>query len=168
MLTPSQYATLKASILSDPSLADEVAAADDMAIAAAYNTLASPDYWAWRSHVPQAEIVGTPSADNTNWSWPAFIARSQGERDGWREMFADTGSINPSLTNVRQGLADIFSGTANSAPAQRAHLLAIGRRKVTRFEKLFATGGDGSTGVPSTMPVESPLSYADVSLALRG
>lgn len=168
MLTPSQYASLKTSILSDPSLAAAVAAADDMAIAAAYNAPASPDYWAWRTKISQAEIVGSASVDGTIWSWPAFVARSQGERDGWREMFSGDGSINPSLVNVRQGLADIFSGNTSSAPAQRAHLLAIARRKVTRFERLFASGGDGSTANPATMAVEGQLSYADVSLALRG
>lgn len=165
-MNPTQYAALKASILADPSLADAVAAADDLAIAAAYNAPASPDYWAWRTSVSHSEVVGITTGDGTTWSWPAFIARSQGERDGWRQMFSG-GPIDPSQANVRQGIADIFSGSANNAPQQRAHLLTVARRKASRFEKLFATG-DGSTTAPGTLAVEGPLSYSDVSIALRG
>lgn len=162
----SQYQVLKTAILSDPTLADAVAAADDEAIADAMNSTASPDYWVWRTRLTRHDMESSTSVDNTVWSFTAFIARSQGERDCWREMLAD-GWVNPSLVNVRQGVADIFSGAANSAPQQRAHLLAVSRRKASRLEKLFATGGDGTTNNISTMTVEGPLSYAEVSIALR-
>lgn len=163
-MTPSQYATLKASILADPSLADAVEAADDQEIADAYNAPASPDFWVWKTKLTRPDIESAASQDGTTWSYTAFIGRSQGERDCWREMMAE-GSINPSLPNVRQGVADIFSGTAGAA--QRTHLLAVSRRKASLFEKLLASGGDGSTSSPATMSVEGPLTYADVSKALR-
>ncbi len=163
MLTTAQLTILKADILADPGLASQPQNSDGaFAIAAAYNLLAVPDYWVWRTSIPQSEIVGVMSIDGTVWSWSAYISRSQGERDGWREMFADTGAINPSLANVRQGLADIFSGP--SGVAQRAHLVAIGRRLATRAEKLFATG-TGTTATPATMSVEGTLSYQDVLAA---
>jgi hypothetical protein len=76
--------------------------------------------------------------------------------------------------NVRQAFADIFSGSANSAPAQRTHLLTICRRKASRLEKLFATtsaapptpsGNLGTTTNVATMVVEGPVSAADVFAA---
>lgn len=164
-LTTAQLQALKADIAADGTLG-QIAHTPDNAftIAAAYNAAASPDYWVWRTSVSQLEIVTTTTADGTAWSWPAFIARSQGERDGWREMFADGGSVDASLANVRQWFADIFSGSANSAPTQRTHLLAVGRRKATRAEKLFATG-TGSTGSPGTMGFEGTITDADVTAA---
>ena len=162
-LTLAQSQTLKADILADPILAGQPQTSDGaFAIAAAYNLLAIPDFWVWRTAVPQHEIVGATSPDGTTWSWTAYIARSQGERDGWREMFADTGGINASRPNIRQGLADIFSGP--SGAAQRTHLLAIGRRAATRAEKLFATGL-GTSASPATMTVEGELTYQDVLTA---
>ena len=76
-------------------------------------------------------------------------------------MFNTSLSINPSLLNVRQGIADIFSGNANNAPAQRAHLLAMARRKATRFEKLFATG-TGTTASPGTANADATCNYQDI------
>lgn len=160
MLTSAQLILLKADIAADAAF-DAVPHNSDgaWAVKEVYNLPAVPNWWVWRSFVPQSEIVGSPSPDSTTWSWTAYIGRSQGERDGWREMFADTGGINPSLLNVRQGLADIFSGA--SGAAQRTHLLAIARRKSTRAEKLFSAG-TGSTASPAAMAFEGALSYQDV------
>lgn len=163
MLTLLQYQTLKADILADPILAAHPQTSDGaFAITVAYNLPATPDFWVWRTTVPQHEIVGATSPDGTVWSWTAYISRSQGERDGWREMFADTGGVNASRPNIRQGLADIFSGP--SGAAQRTHLLAIGRRTATRAEKLFAVGL-GTPASPATMAVEGALTYQDVLTA---
>ena len=160
ILTTAQLQTIKADILASGDLNAFPNTSDgNFAIAALYNLNASPDFWVWRTRVGQLEIVTATSVDNTNWSWPDFIARSQGERDGWREMFADGGTVNASLTNVRQGFADIFSGP--SGANQRTHLLAVGRRKASRIEKLLATG-TGSTATPATMGSEGPMSGNDV------
>lgn len=162
-LTNAQLTTLKASILADPVLTALPNTSDGaFEIAEVYALVAAPDFWVWRTSVPQAEIVGAPSPDATTWSWTTYIGRSQGERDGWREMFTDTGSINFALSNVRQGFVDIFSGAGGAA--QRTHLLAIGRRKANRAEKLFATG-IGSTISPATMVVEGSLTYQDILTA---
>lgn len=162
-LTNAQLSTLKADILADPALNAFPQTADGaFAIAALYSLNASPDFWVWRTSIPQFEIVSFLSPDATSWSWTTYIGRSQGERDGWREMFADTGTINFSLPNVRQGLQDIFSGTAGAA--QRTHLLAIGRRKARDVEKLFATG-PGTTAAPATMSFEGTLTYLEVQNA---
>lgn len=187
-LTSAQKTTLKTDIAANtntviyagvPTAINVVPNNDDgnFAIAAWYNLTASPDYWIWRAGVSQLEIVSvkTPAPDNTVWSWPAFIARSQGERDGWREMFADTGYIDFYRDNIRQGLADIFSGTTNNAPAQRAHLLRIGREQASWADKLFAVAvtvnGNGNTITDPRGGTTNPdapgffgvLSYSDVS-----
>lgn len=159
-LSQSQLASLKADIIADAVL-NAIPNTPDGAfqIAAAYNLTASPDFWVWRTFIAQHELVSVTSPDGTTWSWTIYIARSQGERDGWREMFADTGGINAALPNVRQGLNDIFSG--GTGAAQRTHLLAMGRRKSTRAEKLFATG-TGSTASPATMTFEGNLTFQDI------
>jgi hypothetical protein len=164
-LTTSQKTTLKAFIAADPTLSaipNTPDGAFDIADRLAAN--ASPDFWVYKTSLGEHEITGTSSTDGTTWSWPAYIARTEGERSGWIRMFNTSLTINPSLPNVRQGLADIFSGTQNSAPAQRAHLTAMARRKASIVEKLFATG-TGSTASPATMGFEGRLSYVDVQEA---
>ena len=167
-LTTTQQATLKAALLADSELAAFPPNADgSFALAALLNTAASPDYWVWRSKITQSEIVSTTSGDATTFSWTTYIGRSAGERDAWRQMFANSGdAVNPSNANVRAAFADIFSGV--SGAGQRAHLVAVGRRKATRGEKIFASatpggsGESGSTGNPASMGFEGALAWQDV------
>jgi len=167
MLTPAQLVILRADIAADPVLAAFPNNADgNFAIAAAYNLPAEPAFTVWRTSVPESDFTDLTSAEATTWSWTAYIARSQGERDGWARMFAATGSVNTARANVRQAFLDIFSGAQNNAPAQRAHCAAIAKRAATRAEKLFATG-TGSLASPATMSVEGTLSYQDIEDARR-
>lgn len=164
-LTTAQLTTLKADILADPAFALIPNDPDGaFQIAVVYNTIVAPDFWIWRTSVGQLEIVTATSQDATDWSWPIYIARSAAERDCWREMFADGGSVNAALPNVRQGFQDIFSGAGGAA--QRTHLLAVTRRKATRVEKLFAVG-TGTTISPATSEFLDgfTLSYTDVQTA---
>ena len=167
MLTTAQYLTLKTDILSPANaaaLGGFITAIDDQSIADFYTQLTVPDFWVWKSDVTQSAYVGEASVDGTSWSWTIFIGRSQGERDGWREMFADTKSVNPSKLNIRQGVADIFSGAGGLA--QRTHLLAMSRRPARRVETLFAVG-TGSAASPATMGYEGTINNVDVARALR-
>lgn len=174
-LTPTQLTTLAADVAADGTLGTQPVTVDGaIVIAAAYNAAASPDYWVWQTLISENTITREASVDGTVWSWPAYIARTLNEMAGWGRMFNGTYACNPSLVNVRQGFADIFSGNTNSAPAQRTHLLTICRRKATRFEKLFATtsasppttsGNLGSTTNVATMTAEGPLQVNDVYAA---
>lgn len=110
------------------------------------------------------DITSKQSADATTFDWTAFIARAQGERDGWRELFSVTGTVDASRTQVRQAFADIFSG--GTGAAQRAHLLAIARRLATVVERVLASG-TGSTASPATMSFEGAIGYQDVMAARR-
>jgi hypothetical protein len=171
VLSALQYDLLAADIrdpLNDGVLGLWIANNDDQLIAEWYNVIV-PGVWAWRTSLSKAEIVGQVSPAGTSWDWMAYIARSAAERDGWREMFqvgrfGSTEVVNPSLANIRQGMGDVFSGP--SGAAQRAHLLAMGRREMTRVEQLFAVGL-GTAVSPSTMASEGPLTYLEVARALR-
>lgn len=166
-LTSSQLATLKADIEADATLNAKPKTADaSYEIAAVYNAAAAPDFWVWRTSVTKEELTNSVSVDGTtfNWTGAGFIARSQGERDAWRELFSRGGAVDPSKANVRQAFADIFSGTTAPAPANRTHLQTVARRKATRAEKLFATG-TGSTASPATMSFEGRITPDDVQAA---
>jgi hypothetical protein len=155
MLTTQQLATLKADILADPALAEQPMNDDGhFAIAAAYNLAASPAWRVWKSSITTSDCK-----DVVNWT--EYIGRSAGERAAF-EFLLSNGIINPSRANVRQGIADMFSGTQGQIT--RLALLALGKRDATRAEKLFSTG-TGSDGTPATMTFEGNLSYSEVSAA---
>lgn len=164
MLTTEQKLTLKTFVEADPTLSlipQTLDGAFELAIRLQDD--ASPDFWVWKTSLHEHEITGDTSPDGTVWSWTAYIARSVGERDGWVRMFNTSLTINPSLPNVRQGIADVFSG--GTGAAQRAHLLAMGRRKANKLEGLFAAG-TGTTDTPGTMTIEGSLGYYEIHDAM--
>jgi hypothetical protein len=131
-----------------------------------YNSIASPTYFVYRTSVVEQEYtrqsgIDTDGTTTTNWSWTTYIGRSQGERDAWPRLFMGGQGCSPSLPNVRQAFADIFSGAGGAN--QRTHLSALSRRAATRAEKLLAvasTGGSGARGAatnPDTMTVEGEI-----------
>ena len=162
-LTNAQLILLKAEILADPVLSAQPMTPDGaFAIAAAMNLEAVPSYYAWRTAISESEVTSQTSGEGTTWSWSSYISRSVGEQNGWGRMFSVTGSVNASNPNIRQGMADIFSGGPGAA--QRTHLLAVSKRKASRIEKLLATG-NGALATPSTMTFEGALAYQEVESA---
>ena len=168
-LTLAQQQALKAFILADPVLSTKTSGpgTDYAFISAALNAFAVPDFWCWRTIVTKHDLVNSTSQDGTtfNWTGAGFITRSQGERDAFRELFNSTDSVNPSLENVRQAFADIFSGPTAPAPANRAHLLVMARRKATLAEKQLATG-TGTTASPALFGSEGSIGIAEVGVIL--
>lgn len=165
-LTSEQQAAVKADILADQILNAFPNNSDGaFEIAKLYNQPAAVDFWVWRTHVDRNEFTNSTSVDGTTFTWVGngFITRSAGEQTAWSELFNSTHSVNPSLPNVRQAFADIFSGSGNAA-ANRTHMLAVARRKTTRLEKLLATG-TGSTASPGLLTFEGSVSYSDIELA---
>lgn len=162
-LTTAQLQTLKADILADPVLNAFPNNSDGaFEIAKAYNLEATPVFWVWRTQLSKREVTSNVSPDGTTFSFPALISRSAGEQFGWGQVWNSTLECDPSLPNVRQAFADIFSG--GTGAAQRAHLLAMARRPASRIEKLFATG-TGTTGSPATMTFVGPIPYSDIEQA---
>jgi hypothetical protein len=162
MLTSAQRTALKTDILANPDATAIYQNGDLQALAALYNAAAVPAFWTWRTSVTKSEFVNSVGPDGTTFSWTGtgFIGRSVGEQAAWQELFA-SGAVNPSLPNVRQAFADIFSGATAPAPANRTHLLAMARRLATRAERLFATG-TGTTASPGTLAFEGAVTVTDL------
>lgn len=161
-MSPAQLQALKASIAAqaDPTFLALKAADDEQGMANFYNQPST--FVVWRTSITEAEIVRTTLGDGTAWSWTAYIARSVGEQNAWGRLC--TAPFNPSLTNVRQAVADIFSGATNGAPAQRTFLTKIAQRFATLCESLFATG-TGTTATPGFLAFEGNISSADIAAA---
>ena len=107
-----------------------------------------------------ADDLTISGAQTGFWEWDTYKTQSVTEQGTWREMFMfDT--MDMSKANNRTGVTKIFQGTA-AALAQQAHVLAIGRRKVSRFEKVFATG-TGSTAAPGIMGLEGPITAVSMT-----
>lgn len=162
-MTPAQLQTLKTYILADPTLGPLTSGpgTDYGAIAAAMSADASPDFWIYRSALSRHEILTGTGPDGTTFAWAggAYITRSQGERDAFREMFNSTGAINPALPSIQAAFADIFSGAGGVG--NRTHITGMARRKATLVEKVLSTG-NGAVATPATATYEGGLSISDV------
>lgn len=164
-LTPEQLPTLKAAILAetDPVFVEYRQQGATGAMGEWFNAEASPAYWVWRTALSKRSVTSELSPDGTSFSWTSLISRSAGEQFVWAQVWNSTLECNPSLLNVRQAFADIFSG--GTGAATRAHLLAMSRRTATRGQKLFASGS-GTTGAPSLMSVEGDITNTDIVNAI--
>lgn len=164
-LTSAQLTTLKTDIATNfPGTANTPDG--DFSLATSYNTVASPDFWVWRTSVSRDEAVGSTSVDGTVFSFvgTGYITRAQGERDAFVALFSSAGTVNASQPQVRQAFADIFSGSTAPAPANRTHLLTVARRKASRIEKLYGVG-TGSTASPATMATEGSVTPQEIRAA---
>jgi hypothetical protein len=175
-LTEAQYSVLAADIPKHPTLVG----ADDQTVATFYNQTAAPDFWVWRAAVTRSEVLYGTSPDGSTFTFQGngFIGRTQGEFEAWENLYSKgpdpfvpgrpMDSMLPYLPKVRDAINDIFSGTGNAA-ANRAHMMAMARRKATMAEKLFAgTPGAGTTADPATLTFVGTLSHRDVAHAVRG
>lgn len=159
MLTTQQLQAIKTYIDSVPELAAQPLNSDGaFAIAAELNKVASPAFIVWRTSVMQDEIT------QNGFTWTLVDGLSVGTARIWEWLFDNsTRSINPSKVNVRQGIADVWSGTAGKLAVQAA-VLGHCKRSATVVEKLLATGA-GSDATPATMSFEGSISYQEVEQA---
>lgn len=159
-LTLSQKQALKADIIaaSDSQCVALEAAPTNadlaFAVAALYNLNASPDFWVFRTNVPLGEVGKTFNATELAGLTSLNTQRLQ-NLAAWLVV-----GVNPSLAAIRQFFDDVFSGAGGANT--RTALAVIWRRRATRVEKLFATGGDGSSGNPATMAAEGSLNFQNV------
>jgi hypothetical protein len=167
-MTPTQLTALKAAILADPALVPLTSGptTDYNGLIALMALDFSPDWWVYKTTLTRHEVLVGVGPDATTFTWGGstggYINRSQGERDAFREMFNDTGTVNPSLTNIQAAFADIFSGAGAGAVANRAHISGMSRRKANRMERVFSTG-NGSTASPGMLVVEGSLTLSEVA-----
>lgn len=152
--TQEQKDIIKADILANPDLSALPETGDGSdAIANLYNLPASPDYIVWRTNVPVEEIM------SNGFVWTAVDSLTVGKARIW-DWMTRVGFVNPSKSNVRQGIADCFG----AASAMVAGILPHCKRKATRLEKLLATGA-GTDASPSIMSFEGTVSYWDIERA---
>ena len=117
----------------------------------------------WKTYLEESVIVSETSAENTTWDWTAYINTNVAEKMAWERIFNGTFSIDPSLENIRLGIADIFSGPQGAD--QRQHLLAVAKRPASKVEELFTTG-TGTTATPEQLVFEGDVSWREVRKAL--
>lgn len=166
-MTPQQLTTLKAAILAETDV-EFVGYRDNGQtglMAGWFNAAATPAYYVKRTSLSRHEILTGTSDDLTTFAWAAgaYITRSQGERDAFREMFNSTGSVNPALPSIQAAFSDIFSGVGGAG--NRAHITAMSRRQAKRGEQLFAVGS-GTKASPSVLGFEGDLTDSDISASL--
>jgi hypothetical protein len=164
-LTPEQLTLLKNDIAAHPVWGALPHTGDNSyVIAAAYNQLATPDFWVYRTALTEQEIYEATSSEGTTWSWATYMAQTVTERDAWVLMFRP-GQINPSLPQARNGITQIFSGNTAPQLAQKTHLSALFRERASEAEKLFHTSGQGTTASPAVMGFQGQLTMSDVDQA---
>ncbi len=155
MLTSAQLLLVKNDIAANQDLSSKANNADgNDAIASAYNLLASPDFWVFRTAVKVDEIGDAIDATE-------LVGLTTGKLTQLQTLLL-FGSIDASKLNRRTAFDQIFS--ASSGTLTRPALAVIWRRKATRLEKVLATG-TGSTGSPATMGLEGSVSYLGIELA---
>ena len=71
--------------------------------------------------------------------------------------------MDPSIAGVRAGITEAWKGTAGKV-AVRDFVLGRCKRKVTRFERLYATG-TGTEAAPGLLVIEGELDAPTVALA---
>lgn len=149
-------AALKAHILASPDLAPLVTSGDYQAIANILNLTATPDFYCWRPSMPTREIGQVIS-------YVALAAMTTANLDRVRTFDTlNPESFDPSRADIRQYMADTFSGAlGGQGQATRDALEAAYRDKATRAEKIVATG-TGSFASPATFGWEGALSAFDI------
>lgn len=164
-LSPAQLTTLKAAIVANPTW-NSIPNNDDGndTLAAILNGTAVPDFIVNKSVLSRHDILTGTSLAGTTFTWTggAYITRSQGEREAFREIFNSTGSVDPRLPSIVAAFADIFSGAGGLT--NRTHIAEMAKRKATFAEKILATG-TGTIVSPAAMSFEGKLTATDVASA---
>jgi len=177
-LTPAQLATLKADIVANSGLPTSGTNRNDQAIADLYNLPASPDYYVWKSKVSRDDMIyGTGDGGTVfDTSGTGFVTRTVQELMLFESLFNKvTGLTNPMNAQIRASFGVAMSGGTAPAPANRTHMQAVARRKVSRVERLFVdtttqtcTGGTAaSPNGPCLMTFEGPISQSQIAAALN-
>ena len=153
-LSLSQMTTLKATCAAAQACVSLAAAADDMGLAAWFNT-ADEAYIVWRTAVPIDDIM------RNGMDWARVDNLSTGKARIW-DWMGRLGTLDCSKPNVRAGIDATWVGTAADL-AVRATVYTHCKRAATRAEKALATGA-GTDASPSAMTYQGQVSPQDASL----
>jgi hypothetical protein len=153
MLTLQQKQALKTYILNDGTLAAHAAAFEYSSISTELNTQSS--YVVWKSSILEEDL-------HSAYVWTEMDNLTTAKYNQL-SLLLRPGVINTSLTAVRQGLNDIFSGAQLSNT--KTAVLAMIKRNATIAEQLFALG-TGTTGSPGSLVWEGLIAPQEISSIL--
>jgi hypothetical protein len=152
MLTQEQRTTLINYITSDPIFSGIPQSADGAyQVRDLLSVENNPAFWVWKTRVTQDEIM------QNGFDWVQADNLTIGQSRIWEWLFDnDQTAINPSKTNVRDGISECWKGNAGKI-AVRDVVFGHCKRKANRLERLLATG-TGTEAIPATMTIEGTLS----------
>lgn len=150
-LSSAQMAALKTTCNADTTCAALATAAEDVSLAAWFNTIDPSACIVWRSDVTVAEA-------NTVLVWAEIDSLTVGKARIW-DWMRGLVTLDARNANIRQGLSDAFSNATNT----RTALIALAKRSATRAEKALSSGAC-TTANPSIMTFVGSISYATASL----
>ncbi len=161
MLTPVQKTTLKTFINNTPVLSGIPNSPDgNFEIAVNLNQSAIPSFWVWKTNVPTEELM----SNGFDWQRVDNLSVGKARIFEWMNML---GSVNPSKTNVRDGINACFAAVGDAATRQS--VFNQSQRPATVVEKIFASGAGVTTsdaGVgPATLIFVGPINHQDVEEA---
>ena len=156
-LTQAQKNAIRTDALSQSSISSCISTGNDGCVVDYYNSPSTKVVW--KTSVEQSVIYNDPGFD-----WTLIDGLTVGKRDEWRMLFWN-GSFDPSKTNQRAAIVDVWSGTSAKNAVQAA-ILAVSKRFATNLEALFATG-TGTTATPALLVIEGQLPNSDIGNILR-
>ncbi len=157
MLTTEQLATLKAAILAETNAGFVEARTNGQTslMAAFYNTEAAPAFYIWRKNYTPDLISDAIDAGITQLD--GLTASKRDSLLWWANRQHDA-----SLAATQAAINDLC-GSQNTL---KNAVLAGGKRKVTRGEKLYSTG-TGSLAAPGATGFEGTFTESDIGAALE-
>ena len=131
--TAQQLVTLGADSQAAPVLAAFSNTPDgNTFIVFAYQQVAVPDFWVWKTDLRKVDITQGTGPEGTIFTWVGngFITRSVQELITWQELFSRDDQVDASKPQNRSAFQDIFSGAGNAA-LNRTHCQAVARRRAS-------------------------------------
>ncbi len=155
--TDAEKTQLRTAAQAEPSIATCISQGNDVCVADWFNTPST--FVAWRTVLNERDIYADPGFNFT-----LYDGLTQGKRDEWVLLLKEN-SCDPSKSNIRNGIIDVWSGTAAKVLVQDA-IFAIAKRFASNAEKILATG-TGTTATPGVMTWEGTININDVSAIMR-
>jgi hypothetical protein len=157
-LTSSEKTILQAAALAEPTIQTCINDGNDICVANWFNSTST--FIVWKTRQNESEIYS-----QTGFDFTLVDGLTSGKRDEWSNFLFKSEFCDPSKINIRNGVIDVWSGTA-AKNAVQAVILALFKRAATQAERILASG-TGTTLTPGSMTFEGAISSDDVSSILR-
>lgn len=147
-LTTAQLQTWKADILADPTALALFNAGDNSGLINYYNGVPATDFWVFKTFVDNMQI----KEEGLDWVEHEGLSSS---KFSTFQFMINGGGFNPSIINIRNGIANIFAG-----PQQvntRGQILNISVRLANHIEAILAVSATGPAGGNGSASTSSAL-----------